>query len=153
MSKEQNRTFKPLRRDKEHPENASKVGIVAPSYARPATSPALVKDRQDTIDSYIEATCESVRKLGFDPVFPDDSIDPPIDNCGWSNTAEERARAIINMLNNPEIEAMWQVSGGDSALDVVTILNDYDNAPKATEQRITDAWKKSHPDQQLSVQL
>ena len=67
----------------------------------------------------------------------------------WSNTAEERARHMINMLNDTNIKAIIQVKGGSCANDVAHFLDQYDRAPKATEEKITKAWEENHEGQKL----
>jgi muramoyltetrapeptide carboxypeptidase LdcA involved in peptidoglycan recycling len=144
MSKE----FTPLISNIDHPELGSKIGIVASAGA-----PLVFINEKDTRDAEISAYEKTlhgeITKLGLTPHLPAGTINPPVDGVMWSNTAEERARHLINMLNDPSIEAIIQVKGGSCANDVAHLLDQYDRYPKATEEKIKESWLANHKNQEL----
>jgi muramoyltetrapeptide carboxypeptidase LdcA involved in peptidoglycan recycling len=105
----------------------SKIGIFAPSYAVSAGA--------------IERGVSTLEKAGFTVDCPDDLISPPFDGCPWANSKEERTRRIINMLNDPEIEAIWAVNGGESGVDVVNLLAQYNKNPVLIKKQIEDSYR------------
>ncbi len=107
-----------------------KIGLFAPSYAPNKIG--------------IEQGIVIAKEAGFAIDCPDDLLDQPIAGCLWANSKEERARRIINMLNNPEIDAMWAVEGGESAVDVVNLLAQYHKNPEKIKRQIENSYKSSH---------
>lgn len=104
----------------------SKIGIFAPSYA--------------VSSGAIERGISALTDAGFTVDCPDDLISPPIVGCPWANSKEERARRIINMLNDPEIEAIWAADGGESAVDVVNLLARYNKEPELIKKQIEASY-------------
>lgn len=121
-----------------------RVGVLASSMIRMKLWDESGQERKDKINTYRAEIEDKIKKCGFTPIFPSDSIDPPVAGCGWSNTAEERARHMINALNNPEIDAIMQIDGGESAIEVIHLLDQYDKDWQATERKIKDIYKKKH---------
>ncbi len=108
----------------------SKIGIFAPSCA--VSSGAITRG------------ISALKESGFEFDCPGDLISPPIVGCPWANSKEERARRIINMLNNPQIEAIWAVDGGESAVDVVNLLAQYNKdieEPFLIKKQIEDSYR------------
>jgi muramoyltetrapeptide carboxypeptidase LdcA involved in peptidoglycan recycling len=97
----------------------------------------------------IEKQKDFIKSSGFDVDCPDDLIKPPIKgdwHNEWANTKEERARRIINILNNPEVGTMWATNGGESAIEVVNLLDEYDKNPEEIKKQIVDSYLKTHPE-------
>lgn len=71
-----------------------------------------------------------LRNKGFIPVYSDyiyerDSV--------YSGTAEERAEALMNFYKDEEISAIYDISGGDIANEILTYLN-YDIIKKSNKK-------------------
>ena len=110
------------------------IAIFAPSWGN--------NDKRH-LDS-IEKQKDFIKSSGFNIDCPDDLMSPPIKGVKWANTPEERARRIINILNNPEIVAMWATDGGESAIEVINLLNEYDKNPEEIKKQITESYLKTH---------
>lgn len=142
--------FKPLRRDKEHPENGSMIGIVASSCCDLVFFDDVTEEeRLELTNGYAERLKKLLSNEGYSPYLPEDTFAPYLKGRSIANTVEERARHLINMLNNPNIEAIIQVDGGITALEVAHMLDQYDRNWEGVEGKITDAWIKKHPGQTL----
>ena len=50
------------------------------------------------------------------------------------------SKKIINILNNPDISAMWATDGGESAIEVVNLLNEYDKNPEKVKKQISRSY-------------
>ncbi|MDA0782719.1 MAG: hypothetical protein PQ612_09770 [Rickettsiales bacterium] len=136
-------SMKPLTSNKDEPEKGSNVAVIAPSHWGVVTSKFdTPKEKDDKKAGQNKEYKKTINGEGFNLYRTDDSMHPPIDGNGRSNTVEERARAIINALNDPKTNGMIVANGGGGAFDVANVLNEYDNDPKATEKKITEAWKK-----------
>ncbi len=142
--------FTPLVKNVEHPELGSKIGIAASSWHGIPVNLNGMDDtaRTVTLGIYQGKLQRKLTSQGFNAYLPKNSIDPPIDNPSCSNTPEERARHLINMLNDPSIEAIVQVGGGDSALKVAELLDAYDKNWERTQAKIVEAWKVTRPGQE-----
>jgi muramoyltetrapeptide carboxypeptidase LdcA involved in peptidoglycan recycling len=138
-----------LKRNKTNPEAGSKVAIAASAYQPIIFKGESAAERQNAISSFQNKLRQSIRSRGFSAHLPEDTINPPIDGLEWANTAEERARHLINHLNNPEIEAIAQVNGGGSTIEVVNLLEQYDRNWQQVAHHIENAWKARHPNQPL----
>ncbi|MBL0320052.1 MAG: LD-carboxypeptidase [Alphaproteobacteria bacterium] len=141
--------FTPLIRDKEHPENGSVIGIAASSCCGLVFFDVTDEERVQFTTDYSEELKKLLRNEGYSPYLPDDSFAPYPKGRSIANTVEERARHLINMLNNPRVEAIIQVDGGMTALEVANMLDQYDKDWKKVEANIADAWIKKHPGQIL----
>jgi len=106
-----------------------KIAIFAPSHSVSATN--------------LQLGIRQLEDSGFEVDCPKDIISPPIEGCKWANTAEERTRRIINILNDPTVGAMWAVDGGESAIEVVNLLNEYDTNPEKVKTQILDSYLKT----------
>jgi muramoyltetrapeptide carboxypeptidase LdcA involved in peptidoglycan recycling len=115
------------------------VGVISPSYGG---LPYAADGSHDI--------AETVRGLGFTPVFS--SLDGTLNHDGldglqpkakkeaaWGTkrearcavTAEEAARQIINLAQDPTIDYIWSASGGQGADEVADLLMEYQRDPKA----------------------
>jgi muramoyltetrapeptide carboxypeptidase LdcA involved in peptidoglycan recycling len=87
----------------------------------------------------IEKQKAFLEQSGFAVDVPDDLMNPPIKgdwHNEWANTKEKRARRIINILNNPEVDTMWATNGGESAIEVVNLLDEYNRDPERVKKQI-----------------
>lgn len=83
--------------------------------------------RGDQWGSTIEQDAAKIAALGFKTTFLEDSVSKefPFPGSDLANTPEQRARQIINFSQDPEVVAMWAVSGGESAPEVAKLLVEY----------------------------
>ncbi len=86
----------------------------------------------DTDGSTIEQDAEKLKSLGFRVEFLPGSVSNshPFVGAKIANTAEQRARQVINFAQDPEVVAMWAVNGGESCPEVAKLLVEYGKDPQ-----------------------
>lgn len=96
----------------------SKIGIVACSNAYPLSYQAK-----------LEVLCQKVRALGWIPLLSQRMY---VEDHVFSGTGKQKAEELMKMYQDPEIQAIFDISGGNLANEVIPWL-DYDmiqNNPK-----------------------
>lgn len=86
-----------------------KVGIVACSNAQPAAN-----------RTHVEKLLETLRQAGLDPVCSPYIFEK---SRFFSGTAQEKARALMNFYSDNGIKAIFDLSGGDLANEVLEYLD------------------------------
>ncbi len=88
--------------------------------------------RGDLAGSKIEQDAEKLKSLGFRTEFLPDSVSNfyPFVGAEIANTAEQRARQIINFAQDSKLVAMWAVHGGESCPEVAKLLVEYGKNPQ-----------------------
>lgn len=64
---------------------------------------------------------KTLRQLGLDPIFSDFIYAE--DESGSCGTAEERAAALMGFYRDPEVKAIFDISGGDMANEILPYLD------------------------------
>ena len=82
-----------------------KVGIVACSNAQPAAN-----------RTHVEKLLETLRQAGLDPVCSPYIFEK---SRFFSGTAQEKARALMNFYSDNGTKAIFDLSGGDLANEVL----------------------------------
>ena len=72
--------------------------------------------QQEFYKEKINHLLTQIRQIGFEPVCSDFLYER---DSYFSGTGEERARALIDFYENPEIAAIFDISGGDIAYEVL----------------------------------
>lgn len=88
--------------------------------------------RGDVAGSTIAQDAGKLKSLGFNVAFDANDISPnfPFIGAEIANTAEARAKQIINYAQDPQITAMWAVHGGESCPEVAALLVEYGKNPQ-----------------------
>ena len=86
-----------------------KVGIVACSNAQPAAN-----------RTHVEKLLETLRQTGLEPVCSPYIFEK---SRFFSGTAQEKARALMDFYSDAEIKAIFDLSGGDLANEVLEYLD------------------------------
>lgn len=94
----------------------SKTAIVSCSNAQPQTYREKLNKLQATLSD-----------LGLIPIFGDCIYEK---ESVFSGTGKERAESLMNFYRNPEIRAVFDISGGDIANEILPFL-DYDVIAKS----------------------
>ena len=94
----------------------TKVAITACSNAQPQTYREKLNKLQATLSD-----------LGLIPIFGDCIYEK---ESVFSGTGKERAESLMNFYRNPEIRAVFDISGGDIANEILPFL-DYDVIAKS----------------------
>lgn len=90
-------------------ERGSKVGIVCCSNGLQTSQ----KEQMDRLDAVL-------RKIGLEPLFSDYLY---ARDLTFSGTARQRAAALMNFYKDEEIRAIFDVSGGDMANELLSLLD------------------------------
>ncbi|MGN0294916.1 MAG: S66 peptidase family protein [Lachnospiraceae bacterium] len=69
----------------------------------------------------VSLLADALRKIGLEPVFSEYIFDR--DGSGCSGTARERASALMQFYRNPEVSAIFDISGGDMANEILPYLD------------------------------
>ena len=85
----------------------------------------------DQSGSTIEQDAAKIASMGFETTFLPGSVSRefPFPGSDIANTAEQRARQIINFAQDPTVTAMWAVNGGESSPEVAKLLVEYGKNP------------------------
>lgn len=89
--------------------SGDKVGIVACSNAQPAAN-----------RTHVEKLLETLRQTGLEPVCSPCIFEK---SRFFSGTAREKAHALMDLYADPEIKAVFDLSGGDLANEVLEYLD------------------------------
>lgn len=97
----------------------SKVGIVCCSNGQSVSNKKIIESLQQTL-----------LEIGLIPVFSDYIY---VKESVFSGTAKERAEALMNFYRDEEIKAIFDISGGDLANEILPYL-DFDVIAKSDKQ-------------------
>ena len=72
----------------------------------------------------VDALCDYLSSLGLTPVLSPCLYEKdPVHTSVFSGTAEERAEALMNFYRDPEVKAIFDLSGGDIANEILPHLD------------------------------
>lgn len=72
----------------------------------------------------VDALCDYLSSLGLTPVLSPCLYEKdPVHTSAFSGTAEERAEALMNFYRDPEVKAIFDLSGGDMANEILPHLD------------------------------
>ncbi|MBC5661070.1 LD-carboxypeptidase [Anaerosacchariphilus sp. NSJ-68] len=72
----------------------------------------------------VDALCDYLSSLGLTPVLSPCLYEKdPVHTSVFSGTAEERAEALMNFYRDPEVKAIFDLSGGDMANEILPHLD------------------------------
>lgn len=72
----------------------------------------------------VDALCDYLSSLGLTPVLSPCLYEKdPVHTSVFSGTAEERAEALMNFYRDPEVKAIFDLSGGDIANEILPYLD------------------------------
>lgn len=72
----------------------------------------------------VDALCDYLNSLGLTPVLSPCLYEKdPIHTSVFSGTAQERAEALISFYRDPEVKAIFDLSGGDIANEILPYLD------------------------------